>query len=249
MIWRRKKEEPRAWVVRGGEVQNLTLAVLGSEHTLIAGTTGCGKSTLLNGMIADLLKSKAPSEARLILIDPKRSELQYLKDLPHTIGYADNVDKAVDLFAWAVREMDRRYRVIQEERSRVYRGSDIYIVIDEIHPMVLSRRRGEVWQLLSLLLTQGRASGIHVIACTQCPNRACLPNTINPLFTTRIGMRCVSPIESRQVIGFKGCEALPKHGRVLVVYEGALHEVRVPMTNFAELDELVDYWESDRCRA
>ena len=237
------------WRTPEGRYYNISNEALTAEHTLIAGTTGCGKTTFVRSIMQAALVQHSPAEAQFILIDPKRFELIAYKDLPHTIGYADDVDKAVDLFAWAVKEMDRRYRVIQDERSRVYRGSDIYIVIDEIHPMVLSRRRGEVWQLLSLLLTQGRASGIHVIACTQCPNRACLPNTINPLFTTRIGMRCVSPIESRQVIGFKGCEALPKHGRVLVVYEGSLHEVRVPMTNFAELDELVEYWESDRCRA
>lgn len=230
-------------------MRGLTKAVLTSEHTLIAGTTGCGKSTLMNGLIADLLKFKSPSEAKLVLIDPKRLELGYLKDLPHTVGYANTVDGAVALLEWSVREMNRRFEVTERTGARAWSGSQIYVIIDEMHPLVMSPRRGEVWKLLSLLLTQGRASGIHVIAETQCPNRACLPNTVIPLFTTRIGMRCADAIESRQVVGIKGCEDLPRHGRVIVQYEGKRTAISIPKTDFNELDMLVGYWESDRCRA
>lgn len=248
MFWNRRKE-PIAWRTLGGEVKNLTKAVLTSEHTLIAGTTGCGKSTLMNGLISDLLKYKSPADAKLLLIDPKRLELGYLRSLPHTLGYADTTDGAVNLLAWAVDEMNRRYEITQRAGARAWNGSEIFVIIDELHPLVMSKRKGEVWRLLSLLLTQGRASGIHVIAETQCPNRACLPNTVVPLFTTRIGMRCLSSIESRQVVGVRGCEDLPKHGQVIVQYEGRLHNVAVPMTDYNELDGLVGYWESDRCRA
>lgn len=243
------KKKPRAWKVRGGEVRNLSEAVLTSEHTLIAGTTGCGKSTLMNAIVSDLLKSRAPSEAQLVLIDPKRLELGQFRSLPHTIAYADTVDGAVDLFSWAVDEMNRRYEIAQRQGVREYGGSHIYIIIDELHPIVMSKKRGEAWRCLSLLLTQGRASRIHIIAETQCPNRACLPNTVVPLFTTRIGMRCLSAIESRQVVGIKGCEDLPKNGRVIVQYEGYIHNVTVPMTDYRELDDLVDYWQSNRCVA
>ena len=243
------KNKPRAWKVRGGEVRKLSEAVLTSEHTLIAGTTGCGKSTLMNAIVSDLLKSRAPSEAQLVLIDPKRLELNQFRGLPHTIAYADTVDRAVDLFAWAVKEMNRRYEVAQRTGAKEYGGSHIYIIIDELHPIVMSKLRGEAWQCLSLLLTQGRASRIHIIAATQCPNRACLPNTVVPLFTTRIGMRCLSAIESRQVVGIKGCEDLPKVGQVIVQYEGYIHRVIVPMTDYAELGDLVDYWQSRRCVA
>jgi S-DNA-T family DNA segregation ATPase FtsK/SpoIIIE len=249
----KRRVEPRAWRTLGGEVRNLTKAVLKSEHTLIAGTTGCGKSTLMNGLICDMLKYKSPSEAKLILIDPKRLELGYLKDLPHTIGYTNSTEGAVNLLEWAVNEMNRRYELTEKSSTitseRAWSGSQIYIIIDELHVLVMSKMRGEVWRLLSLLLTQGRASGIHVIAETQCPNRACLPNTVIPLFTTRIGMRCMSSIESRQVVGAKGCEDLPKNGLAIVQYEGKLQRVRIPMTNYNELRNLVSYWESDKCRA
>ena len=62
-------------------------------------------------------------------------------------------------------------------------------------------------------------------------------------------MRCLSAIESRQVVGIKGCEDLPKVGQVIVQYEGYIHRVIVPMTDYAELGDLVDYWQSRRCVA
>lgn len=242
-------ETPSAWRTLGGEIRNLSQAVFDSEHTLIAGTTGCGKSTLENAIIGDLLKSKSPSQARLVLIDPKRLELGQYRGLPHTVKYADTVDGAIAALNWCVGEMNRRYAIAQSEGVRSWSGSHIYIMIDELVPLMVSQKRGEISNLLSLILTQGRASGFHVVACTQCPNREILNKQVKPLFDTKIGMRCAEAIESREVVGTKGCENLPRHGLVLVRWHGSLHEVSVPMTDYKEIDMLIHYWKSSACVA
>ncbi|MBW2994541.1 hypothetical protein KY315_03925, partial [Candidatus Woesearchaeota archaeon] len=54
-----------------GKVSTLDLSDPRSPHALIVGQTGAGKSVLLQQAIASVMYGKKPSEAQLILLDPK----------------------------------------------------------------------------------------------------------------------------------------------------------------------------------
>ncbi len=82
-------------------------------HLLIAGTTGSGKSVAINAMILSLLYRLAPSECKLIMIDPKVIELSVYEDIPHLLApVVTEPHKAVVALKWVVREMDERYRLM-----------------------------------------------------------------------------------------------------------------------------------------
>ena len=80
-------------------------------HLLIAGTTGSGKSVAINTMLLSLLYRLDPSEARLILIDPKMLELSVYNGAPHLLApVVTDPKQAVAALRWVVREMENRYQ-------------------------------------------------------------------------------------------------------------------------------------------
>jgi S-DNA-T family DNA segregation ATPase FtsK/SpoIIIE len=82
-------------------------------HLLCAGQTGSGKSVFMNGLICSLLYRFTPDEMRFILIDPKFLEFSGYQDIPHLLlPVVDDVKQAGTALKWAVREMERRYRIL-----------------------------------------------------------------------------------------------------------------------------------------
>ncbi|MGE5617175.1 MAG: DNA translocase FtsK, partial [Bacillota bacterium] len=82
-------------------------------HLLVAGTTGSGKSVAINAMILSLIYKSAPSEVRLILIDPKMLELSTYEGIPHLLApVVTDMKQAQSALHWCVAEMDRRYRLM-----------------------------------------------------------------------------------------------------------------------------------------
>ncbi len=95
-------------------------------HLLIAGATGSGKSVCINSIITSLLYRYQPKELRMLMIDPKMVELSIydatgpdrvrLPHLRHPV-VTSNKDAATVL-KWAVREMDRRYKLLHANHAR-----------------------------------------------------------------------------------------------------------------------------------
>lgn len=82
-------------------------------HLLCAGQTGSGKSVFMNGLICSLLYRFTPDELRMILVDPKYVEFRAYQDIPHLLlPVVDDGKHAAVALKWAVREMERRYRIL-----------------------------------------------------------------------------------------------------------------------------------------
>ena len=83
-------------------------------HLLVSGQTGSGKSVFMNGLIGSLLYRFTPDEMRLILVDPKFIEFSFYHDIPHLLlPVVDDSKNASSALKWAVREMERRYRILE----------------------------------------------------------------------------------------------------------------------------------------
>lgn len=111
-------------------------------HLLCAGQTGSGKSVFMNGLICSLLYRFTPEEMRLILVDPKFIEFRAYQDIPHLLlPVVDDPKQASTALKWAVREMERRYRVLATIGCRNLEGYNQKVEemgADVIHDLLLS---------------------------------------------------------------------------------------------------------------
>jgi S-DNA-T family DNA segregation ATPase FtsK/SpoIIIE len=88
-------------------------------HLLIAGATGTGKSVCINTVLSSLLFRNTPEEVRLLLIDPKRIELNSFEGIPHLIHpVVTDAKMATRALRWAVEEMELRYKLLADKNVR-----------------------------------------------------------------------------------------------------------------------------------
>lgn len=222
-------------------------------HVLIAGSTGSGKSTVVNGMMHAALRN-SPAEVGFILIDPKSCELGEYADLPHVIDYANRPQDIPRALRGAVDLMNCRLADMKRRRIREYDGSDVYVIIDELMPiMTRPDIKRQCYSPLLDLLALARAAHIHVIACTQSPVAAVIPTPIKCNFDARLALRTVSAQDSRNIIGARGCEALPNpvidhraEGYYMRGPEITLY--KLPRTEDAERRRVIDHWTHTRPR-
>ena len=88
-------------------------------HLLIAGTTGSGKSGCINALLTSILLRATPDEVRMILIDPKRIELNHYEAIPHLLTpVVSSPKEASAVLANCTAEMERRYERLASMRTR-----------------------------------------------------------------------------------------------------------------------------------
>lgn len=88
-------------------------------HLLIAGATGTGKSVGINTILSSLLYRNTPDDLRLLLIDPKRIELNSYEGIPHLIHpVVTDAKLATKALRWAVHEMELRYKLLADKNVR-----------------------------------------------------------------------------------------------------------------------------------
>ena len=201
-----------------------TCDIAKTPHLLVAGATGSGKSVCLNTIIMSLLYTNGPDDLKLIMVDPKRVELQVYNGIPHLVTpVITEVEKTVNALKWATREMERRFDVLAAFGARDIvsynqRSEEklpyLCIIIDELADLMVTAMQ-EVEGPIVRLAQMARAVGIHLILATQRPSVDVLTGLIKANVPARIAFAVASSTDSRTILDSPGAEKLLGRGDML----------------------------------
>jgi S-DNA-T family DNA segregation ATPase FtsK/SpoIIIE len=197
-------------------------------HLLIAGTTGSGKSGCINALLTSILLRATPDEVRMILIDPKRIELNHYESVPHLLTpVVSSPKEASAVLANCVAEMERRYERLASVRARNLneanralrqRGEStmpyLLVVIDELADLMMIAPQA-VEDAVIRLAQKSRAVGIHLVLATQRPSVDVITGMIKANVPSRIAFAVSSMTDSRVILDHGGAESLLGQGDML----------------------------------
>jgi S-DNA-T family DNA segregation ATPase FtsK/SpoIIIE len=205
-------------------------------HLLIAGATGSGKSVAINTIICSILFKATPEEVRLLMVDPKRIELSGYEDIPHLLHpVVVHPKMASRALQWAVREMERRYELLEEKRVKnIVTFNEIseeklpliVIIIDELADLMMVSSR-DVEASITRLAQMARAAGMHLILATQRPSVDVLTGLIKANFPTRLSFKVSTRVDSRTILDVSGAEHLLGAGDLLFLPPGTARLQRI----------------------
>jgi S-DNA-T family DNA segregation ATPase FtsK/SpoIIIE len=238
-------------------------------HLLIAGSTGTGKSVFINSLMMSILYKASPDDVKMVLVDPKRLELNLYENIPHLIAPVVTDPKiASNVLRNATREMENRLKLLAqkgvrniEQYNRTFQKTQslslfenveenehkplpyLVIVIDELADLMMVDTNN-VEESITRLAQMARAVGIHLILATQRPSVDVITGLIKANFPARISFRVASKVDSRTILDSNGSESLLGKGDMLYLPAGSsrLHRIHGPLVTEDEIVAVCDFW-------
>ncbi|MYL71032.1 cell division protein FtsK [Halobacillus litoralis] len=215
-------------------------------HLLVAGATGSGKSVCINGIITSILMRAKPHEVKMMMIDPKKVELNVYNGIPHLLApVVTDPKKASRALKKVVSEMERRYDLFSDTGTRNIESYNEYIkkhnkenedeqpqlpyivvLVDELADLMMVASN-EVEDAITRLAQMARAAGIHLIIATQRPSVDVITGVIKANIPSRIAFSVSSQTDSRTILDSGGAEKLLGRGDMLFTPVGSNKPTRV----------------------
>ncbi len=197
-----------------------------SYNTLIAGVVGSGKSYTENMIINYMLN--LPEKAYMVLIDPKKVELQEWKNDPHTLWYADDEDDIYDVLLRVGDLMEMRFSRMKSKGIKVTDEPQVFVFVDEMAFLMQNKRKKEYVQLFSRICLLGRAARIHLILCSQVCSQDVIPATIRDNMVNIVCLKQRDDQKYRYLLGkMPAAGALPLIGYAYVLTPSASRPMKV----------------------
>ncbi|MDO4924876.1 MAG: DNA translocase FtsK [Turicibacter sp.] len=243
-----KQQKEKLLMVLGRDISGKTVysPLNKMPHLLVAGATGSGKSVCINTIICSILMRSTPNEVKMLMIDPKKVELNGYNGIPHLLAPVVTDPRLASLaLKKVVSEMEYRYELFSESGTRNIEGYNDYVkhynetqetakpflpfivvIIDELADLMMVASK-EVEECIMRLTQMARAAGIHLIIATQRPSVDVITGVIKANIPSRIAFGVSSAVDSRTIIDMPGAEKLLGKGDMLFLPMGSSNPTRV----------------------
>lgn len=235
-----------------------------TPHLLVAGSTGSGKSVCINCIIASILMRAKPDEVKLVMVDPKKVELNMYNGIPHLMmPVVTDPKKASVALQKIVQEMESRYDIFEKknvknistynswvDKENQNRSKDdqikkmhyIVVIVDELADLMLVASK-EVEDSIMRITQMARAAGIHLIIATQRPSTDVITGVVKANIPSRISFAVSSSIDSRTILDMSGAEKLLGKGDMLFLPfgENIPQRVQGAFVSDDEIEKIVNY--------
>lgn len=147
------------------ELAPVYLDPLEEPHFVLVGGPKCGKSNLLRTFLHGITRRYTPKEAKIIVVDYRRSLLGEIES-EHLIGYYPSQAAATPMLQQAAEAVRARLPgpdVSQQElRDRSWwKGSEMFIVVDDYE--LVATQSGNPMAVFGDLVNQAADIGLHII--------------------------------------------------------------------------------------
>lgn len=232
-----------------------------APHMLVAGSTGSGKSVCINNIITSILMRAKPDEVKMILVDPKKVELNCYEGVPHLMRpvvtdpkkaavalqkVCDIMDERYDMFAnTGTRNIGSYNEYVEKHPNKGEKLPFILVIIDELADLMMVASK-EVEEAIMRITQLARAAGIHLIVATQRPSTDVVTGLIKSNIPTRVSFMVSSGIDSRTILDQVGAEKLLGKGDMLFLPPGESVPIRIQgsFVSDDEINRVVDFVKS-----
>ena len=163
---RRKVDAKRILIgINERELAPVAIDVTAEPHLVIYGDGQSGKSALLRTYVQEVMRTRTPKEAQIVIVDYRRSLLGEVPD-EYLLNYLTSSTQATptlkDIAAYLESRIPGPDVTPEQLRNRSWwTGAEVFVVVDD-YDLVATQQSSPV-QALQPLMAQARDTGLHVV--------------------------------------------------------------------------------------
>jgi S-DNA-T family DNA segregation ATPase FtsK/SpoIIIE len=148
----------------------VTLDPAREPHLLVLGDSGSGRSTVLRTLAQEVMRTRTPAQAQILLVDYRRALLGAVPQ-DYLLNYVTSATQAIPALREVATYLEGRIpgpdvTAVQVRDRSWWSGAELFVLVDDYDLVATSQ--GSPVAVLQPLLAQARDVGLHLAVARRC---------------------------------------------------------------------------------